>query len=60
MFVKQGTDRIYGLTVIVNDGFEDGVLVNIVGDLDPELVGKMMGSLDSLPDLDELGIDIDQ
>jgi hypothetical protein len=60
VFVKQGTDRIYGLTVIVNDGFEEGVLVNIVGDLDPELVGKMMGSLDSLPDLDELGIDIDQ
>ncbi len=60
VFVKQGTEKIQGLTVLVNDGFEDGILVNIVGDLDPQLVGKMIGSLDSLPDLDELGIDINQ
>jgi hypothetical protein len=60
VFVKQGTERIQGLTVLVNEGFEEGVLVNIVGDLDPQLVGKMIGSMDSLPDLDELGIDIGQ
>jgi hypothetical protein len=60
VFVKQSTDRIYGLTVIVNDSFEEGVLVNIVGDLDPGLVGKMIVSMDSLPDFDELGIDIGQ
>jgi hypothetical protein len=46
--------------VIVNDGYEEGVLVNIVGDMDPELVGKMIGSMDDLPDLGELGIDLDQ
>jgi hypothetical protein len=60
VFVKQSSDRIYGLAVIVNDGNEQGVLVNIVGDLDPELVGRMIGSMDELPDLDELGIDLDQ
>ena len=60
VFVKQSTERIQGLTVIVNDGYEEGVLVNIVGDLDPELVGRMIGSMDSLPDLDELGIDINR
>jgi hypothetical protein len=60
VFVKQGTERIQGLTVLVNDDFEEGILVNIVGDLDPQLVGRMIGSLDSLPDLDELGIDISQ
>ena len=59
VFVKQSSDRIYGLAVIVNDGYEEGVLVNIVGDLDPELVGRMIGSMDNLPDLDELGIDLD-
>ena len=60
VFVKQGTERIHGLAVLVNDGFEEGVLVNIVGDMDPELVGRLIGSMDSLPDLDELGIDIGQ
>jgi hypothetical protein len=60
VFVKQGTERIHGLAVLVNDGFEEGVLVNIVGDLDPELVGRLIGSMDSLPDLNELGIDIGQ
>jgi hypothetical protein len=56
VFVKQSSDRIYGLAVIVDDGNEEGVLVNIVGDLDPELVGRVIGSMDRLPDLDELGI----
>jgi len=60
VFVKQGTERIQGLTVLMNDGFEDGVLVNIVGDLDPQLVGRLIGSMDGLPDLDGLGIDISQ
>jgi hypothetical protein len=59
VFVRQSDERIYGLAVIVNDGYEEGVLVNIVGDMDPELVGKMIGSMDDLPDLGELGIDIE-
>jgi hypothetical protein len=60
VYVKQGTDTIDGLTVLVNDAFEEAVLVNIVGSLDPELTGRLIGSMDQLPDLDELGIDLEQ
>jgi len=60
VFIKQGADTIDGMTVLVNDAFEEAVLVNIVGSLDPQLVGSMIGSLDQLPDLDELGIDFEQ
>jgi len=58
VFVKQGASTIDGLTVLVNDAFQEAVLVNIVGSLDPQLVGKLIGSLENLPDLDELGIDL--
>jgi hypothetical protein len=59
VFVKQGAATIEGITVLVNDSFEEAVLVNIVGEMDPELVGRLIGSMDQMPDLDELGIEID-
>jgi hypothetical protein len=59
VFVKQGTDTIQGLAVLVNDAYEEAVLVNIVGDFDPSLIGSLMSSMDDL-DLDELGVDLGQ
>jgi len=51
---------IEGLTVLVNADSEEAVLVNIVGRMDPRLLGRMLASMDQLPDLDELGIELDQ
>lgn len=40
-------DLIRGLAVLVLDG-EEAVLVNLVGEMRPEVMGRLMGSLDSL------------
>lgn len=57
VFIKQGTETIRGLAVLVNDAYQEAVLVNIVGDFDPRLIGSLMSSMDDL-DLGELGIDL--
>lgn len=58
VYTKEQGDEIVGMTVLVNDDNEDAVLVNIVGRLDPRLIGRMIARMDDLPDLDELGIDL--
>ena len=51
-------DEIVGLTLLVNDGDADIVLANIVGSMDPRLIGKVLAKLDDFPDLEALGIDL--
>jgi hypothetical protein len=58
MYTKEADGLIVGLTVLVSDDFEEAVLVNIVGRLDPRLIGRLIASMDELPDLDELGVDL--
>lgn len=45
MLVKASGERIAGLTVISSDGHE-AVIVNVMGDLRPELFGGAMAALD--------------
>ncbi len=58
MYTREDEGQVVGLTVLVSDDFEEAVLVNIVGRLDPRLIGKLIASMDELPDLDELGINL--
>jgi hypothetical protein len=59
VYTREQNDEIVGMTVLVNADNEDAVLVNIVGRLDPRLIGRMIARMDDLPDLDELGIDLE-
>ena len=52
IFAREGNGNIVGLTVLVNDGDEEIVLVNIVGDIDPVVLGKMIAKADQLPNLE--------
>jgi hypothetical protein len=45
MLIKMSGDQICGLTVIAFDG-EEAVVVNVMGDLRPELFGETMAALD--------------
>jgi len=51
-------DTIEGLTLLVNSDGEEMVLANIVGTMDPRLVGKVLAELEDFPDLVGLGIDL--
>jgi hypothetical protein len=42
----------------VNSDGDEVVLANIVGTMDPALVGKVLAKLENFPDLQELGIDL--
>ena len=46
--------NILGLTVLVNDGAEEIVAVNIVGVIDPRTLGRLIASMDEMPDLEGL------
>ncbi len=54
IFARSRDDRIVGLTVLVNDANEDIVLVNIVGDIDPVVLGKVLADDDKLTNLETL------
>jgi hypothetical protein len=54
----RGEDTVAGLVVLVNDGEDDeSIFVNIVGDISPEELGQLTGSIDGLDDLGDLGSD---
>ncbi len=53
LYAREGDGRIVGLTVLVNDGEEEVVLVNIVGDIDPVVLGKALSKLDKLKDFEQ-------
>lgn len=54
LFTREEGGRIVGLTALVNDEDDEIVLVNIVGDIDPVLLGKLLASVDRLPNLERL------
>lgn len=54
LFARESEGSIVGLTVIVNEGGEELVLVNIVGSIDPVAFGRILAGMDEMPDLDEL------
>lgn len=52
LFAREREGTIVGLTAMVSDGGEEVVLVNVVGSIDPVLLGRVIGKLDELPGLE--------
>lgn len=51
LFAREGGGSIVGLTALVSDGGDEIVLVNVVGSIDPVLLGRVIGKLGDLPNL---------
>jgi hypothetical protein len=62
--VEEGSEKVYlyaiesagniaGLTALVNEGGEEVVVVNIVGDIDPQTLGRLLANLDDF-DIEEI------
>ena len=58
LYSMGSVDTIEGLTMLVYSDGDEVVLANIVGTMDPRLVGKVLAKLEDFPDLAELGIDL--
>ena len=59
LFARENGDNIAGLTLLVSDGGDEVVLVNILGDIDPVVLGKMLAAADHLPHLENLNINVE-
>ena len=53
LFARENAGRIAGLTALINDEGEAIVLVNLVGDIDPVVLGRVLAKADQLPDLEQ-------
>ena len=53
MLVRQRGNRILGLTLITSDGSSEAVVINVMGDIQPESFGDVMVALDvEAPDVE--------
>jgi hypothetical protein len=52
VFSREDAGAIVGLTVLVNDGGDEAVVVNIAGTIDPVTLGRIM-SMDDMPNLEK-------
>jgi len=52
IYAIEGEGKILGVTVLVNDGAEEIVMVNIVGNIDPRVLGRLISSMDEIPNLE--------
>jgi len=46
MLVKLDGDRISGMTVLVSDGDEEAIVINLMGDIQPQQFGGVMAALE--------------
>lgn len=46
MLLRLDGDRICGMTVLVSDGDEEAVVINLMGDIQPQQFGGVMAALD--------------
>ncbi len=53
LYALESAGNIVGLTVFVNEGGEEVVVVNIVGDINPETLGRLLANMKDF-DLDEI------
>jgi len=61
VYTMELDDMIEGLMVLVVEGTDEAVLVNIVGRMDPEVLGRLMAQADNIAGLDfDLGGDVDE
>ena len=52
IFAREIEGAISGLTVLVNDSAEEIVVVNVVGNIDPRVLGRLIANMDEMPDLE--------
>jgi hypothetical protein len=52
LFARERGGAIVGLTVLVNDDDDELVLANVVGTIDPVLLGRVIAKMDKLPNLE--------
>ena len=53
VFALENAGRIAGLTALISDEGEELVLVNVVGTIDPVVLGKVLAKIDRLPKLEQ-------
>jgi hypothetical protein len=58
VFVRGDEKRFQGLTVLAVDGPDEIALINIVGDIDPSQLGRLLGDLDSIPGVGDLDLKV--
>lgn len=54
---SRSEDALAGMVVLVNEKGGESVFVNIVGDISPEELGRLTGSIDGLDGLGDVGSD---
>ena len=54
LFGIESGGSINGLTVLVSDGGEEIVVANLVGTIDPVVLGRMLATIDKMPDFEGL------
>ena len=59
LYALESAGNIVGLTVFVNEAGEEVVVVNIVGDINPETLGRLLANIKDF-DLEELMGAVDQ
>ncbi len=59
LYALESAGNIVGLTVFVNEGGEEVVVVNVVGDINPETLGRILAHMDDF-DFDEIMEGFDQ
>ena len=55
VLTRERGNRLAGLTVLMAED-QEASLVNLVGDIDPAMIGRLVGSLEGMPDLDDLAL----
>ena len=53
IFAREIEGAIAGVTVLVNDSGEEIVVVNIVGNIDARVLGRLIANMDEMPDLEQ-------
>ncbi len=53
IFAREIEGAIAGLTLLVNDSAEEIVVANIVGNIDPRVLGRLIANMDEMPDLEQ-------
>ena len=53
IFAREMEGAIAGVTVLVNDSGEEIIVVNIVGNIDPRVLGRLIANMDEMPDLEQ-------
>ncbi len=54
LFALESGGKIVGLTGLVNSDGDELVLANLVGDIDPVLLGRLLSKMDDLPGIEDL------